>query len=241
MSNVELLSFPDDRALAHAAAKQWLAEIDPALNPQTKYSVALSGGRIARTFFEAVTQFANSQANLLRKVHYFWGDERCVPPDEQESNFAVANELLLKPLIISPSQIHRIIGENPPEAAAAQAGAEMLHFIPSRIDDQPLIDLIFLGMGEDGHVASLFPMESEEVRANRAVYRPVVSPKPPPHRITIGYPAIAAARQVWVLASGPGKRQALQESLEPNGKTPLAHVLRLRNFTKILTDIRVNQ
>ena len=73
--------------------------------------------------------------------------------------------------------------------------------------------------------------------ASRVIYRPVIAAKPPPHRITLGYPAIAAALQVWVLASGPGKENALRESLSPLGHTPLARVLRSRAHTRIFTDI----
>jgi len=98
---------------------------------------------------------------------------------------------------------------------------------------------VFLGMGEEGHVASLFPGEPEEIAASPAVYRPVTVPKPPPRRITLGYPAIRAARQVWVLAAGPGKAPALRQSLDPAGNTPLARVLKERRHTCILTDSRI--
>jgi 6-phosphogluconolactonase len=101
--------------------------------------------------------------------------------------------------------------------------------------------LVFLGLGENGHVASLFPEESESEMADPAVYRAVVAVKPPPRRITLGYAALAAARQVWVLASGAGKEDALRDSLAPNGRTPLARVLQRRAQTRIFTDIRVPQ
>src|SRR5947208_12536772 len=92
-------------------------------------------------------------------------------------------------------------------------------------------------MGEDGHVASLFPGESEADLANTAAFRPVTAVKPPPRRLTLGYSAIAAARQVWVLASGAGKEGALRNSLAPHGATPMARVLKLSSQTKIYTDI----
>jgi 6-phosphogluconolactonase len=99
------------------------------------------------------------------------------------------------------------------------------------------LDLIFLGMGEDGHVASLFPGEEDEAISSEAVYRAVTAVKPPPRRMTLGYAAIVAATEVWVVASGAGKEGALKESLSPTGKTPLARVLNRRAQTKILTDI----
>ena len=105
-------------------------------------------------------------------------------------------------------------------------------------EGQPKLDLIFLGMGEDGHVASLFP-EDKEALESKAVYRVVTSPKPPPRRITLGFPALAAAHEVWVLASGEGKAEALRQSQSPKGNTPLAKVLRDRTHTEIFTDFDI--
>ena len=88
-------------------------------------------------------------------------------------------------------------------------------------------------------MASLFPEESEQARADKSVFRKVVGSKPPPLRVTLGYPAIAAARQVWVLASGKGKEASFRESLSPNGKTPLARVLASRQETRVFSDIQL--
>jgi 6-phosphogluconolactonase len=199
--------------------------------------VALSGGRIARQFFSETATVSKTRNLALSSVHFFWADERCVPPTDPESNFAIAGELLFAPLAIPEDHIHRIRGEDPPETAATRAETEVCRIAAVNNQGRPALDLIFLGMGEDGHVASLFPGESPEAIANPAVYRPVVAAKPPPHRITLGYQAIADARQVWVLASGPGKEDALRESLSPLGKTPLARVLRSRAHTRIFTDL----
>ncbi len=237
MNNFELVSFADDAQLAEAAADRWLKEIDQASRMDRGHCVALSGGRIARRFFSAAAGLAKARDLILSSVHFFWSDERCVPPSDLESNFAIARELLLGPLQVAGSQIHRIHGEEPPELAAAAAAADLCRIAPLSGAGQPVLDLIFLGMGEDGHVASLFPGESQEVMDGEAVYRVVTAPKPPPRRITIGYAAIAAARQVWVLASGQGKQDALRQSLAHGGPTPLARVLKLRSQTRILTDI----
>jgi 6-phosphogluconolactonase len=199
--------------------------------------VALSGGRIAGRFFSAVAELASQERISLNAWHFFWGDERCVPPSDPESNFAMAKTLLLAPLQIPEKQIHRIRSEDPPTNAAADATAELCRVAPASAENQPVLDLVFLGMGEDGHVASLFPEESDEARRDRAVYRAVVGTKPPPRRITLGYPAIAAAQAVWVLASGAGKKSALAESIGPTGRTPLAQVLQRRAHTKIYSDI----
>ena len=169
MNNFELVSFADDAQLAEAAADRWLKEINQASRMDRGHCVALSGGRIARRFFSAAAGLAKARDLILSSVHFFWSDERCVPPSNLESNFAIARELLLGPLQVPESHIHRIHGEEPPELAAAEAAADLCRTAPLNGAGQPVLDLIFLGMGEDGHVASLFPGESQEVIADKAV------------------------------------------------------------------------
>ena len=239
MGSIDLRRFTEAERLAHAAGAEWLEAVSALkLNPGVA-SVALSGGRIARDFLASVANQVKAQPLLLTGVHFFWGDERCVPPGDRESNFRLANELLFAPLNIAENQIHRIQGELTPEAAAAAAEAALRRVLGLTAKEQPALDLVLLGMGEDGHVASLFPGEPEAVMTSAAVFRCVRAVKPPPSRITLGYPALVAARQVWVLASGVGKERALRESLEPNGTTPLARVLRLRTLTTVYTDIKL--
>lgn len=240
MQNVELIRFDSPDELAKAAAEAWLDEIESANRSGERHSVALSGGRITQKFFTSLLEQAKSRKTSFAPVHFFWADERCVPPTDAESNFKIANELLFEPLDISKDQIHRLRGEEVPETGAKLAETEMRGVLGADVAGQPVLDLVFLGLGEDGHVASLFPGEPETWVADKAVYRTVHnSPKPPPDRITIGYQSIAAARQVWMLASGKGKETALRESLAPEGKTSFARVLRLRSETRILTDIAV--
>jgi len=105
----------------------------------------------------------------------------------------------------------------------------------------PVLDLIFLGMGEDGHVASLFPDASPEILNCASPFLAIEnSPKPPPRRVSLSYAAIAAAKQVWVLVSGAGKAPALRESLRSGGRTPLARVLQLRSRTRIFCDFQLD-
>jgi 6-phosphogluconolactonase len=278
MKKFELIAFATADELARTVASQWLDEMESVNRTGKAYCVALSGGRIAQKFFASVVEQAKTRKigdggtpSLPGNVHFFWADERCVPPDDMESNFRVANELLFIPLKISESQIHRIRGELPPDKAAALAAAEILRIVPTAspsprrgegrgeeavfsnsipltptlsplrrgegVHALPVLDLIFLGMGEDGHVASLFPGENEAAGSDDAIYRAVNnSPKPPPNRVTLGYAAIAAARQVWVLVSGAGKEAALRESLCADGSTPLARVTKFRTQTRIFSD-----
>lgn len=231
----QLSSFPSPATLSAAVATNALHHL--LATAATAPTLALSGGRIAKDFFSAVARQARERGQSLAQVHFFWADERCVPPDHAESNYRSAAELLFAPLGLPPQNVHRIRGEEEPEHAACEAEDELRRFASVNAAGQPVLDLILLGMGEDGHVASLFPGEAEDVMNSPAVYRAVTASKPPPRRITLGYAAIAAAREVWVLASGAGKEAALRESLSPGGATPLALVLRARERTRVFTDI----
>jgi 6-phosphogluconolactonase len=233
----KLVPFANPAELAKGAATDWLAELRKRKNPGARYNVALSGGRITQTFFsEIVAQLGAGGGSIFQNVHFYWADERCVPPTDPESNFGAAQRLLFGPLKIAESQIHRLRGEGPEALALREAVSDICGSAPSS-KGQPALDMIFLGMGEDGHIASLFPGEPDQVVSDASVYRAVTAVKPPPRRITVGFGVIAAALDVWVVASGAGKEGALKESLSPNGKTPLARVLRSRQQTRILTDI----
>ena len=177
MKNFELISFATADELARSVAGAWLDEIESARRAGKPHCVALSGGRIAQKFFAAFVEQAKARKigdggtpSLPGNVHFFWADERCVPPDDPESNFKMANELLFAPLKISENQIHRIRGEDSPSAAVKAAEEELRQIALPGENRQPVLDLIFLGMGEDGHVASLFPDAPANRESPRAVF-----------------------------------------------------------------------
>lgn len=232
--------FASAEALADKVASLWLDEIVLAQRAGRPHTVALSGGRITLKLFASVIKAVRQRRLDLAGVEFFWADERCVPPADAESNFGIADLQFLKPLAIASDKVHRIRGDEPPETAAREGEAELCRLAELNAAGQPVLDLIFLGMGEDGHVASLFPGESAAISANPATYRVVEnSPKPPPTRITLGYGAIAAAKQVWVLATGSGKESALRESLNSDSRTPLGRVLASHCRSRVFTDIRI--
>jgi 6-phosphogluconolactonase len=237
VASVELLSFSSDLELASAAASRWLDTVAAAADRGTSFHVALPGGRIVRRFFDAVVEQARLRRTNFSHLQFFWGDERCVPPDDPESNFGLARKHLLAPLAIPPAKVHRVLGEGEPSQAASEAEREVRRLLPLNAQSWPIFDLVLLGLGEDGHVASLFPDLPANLAERPAVYFPVVGPKPPPRRITLGFAVLAVAREVWVLASGAGKQRALQESLAPGGQTPLARLLRRRTRTLVFTDL----
>jgi 6-phosphogluconolactonase len=237
VKNVELKSFADDATLARAAAKDWLALLGKSSAP---HLTAVSGGRIAKTFFCALTDLAGTARGPLRNVDFFWADERCVPPDHPDSNYLPAKENLFDPLAIAPEKIHRLKGELPPTEAVAEANATIERIAAKNSAGVPVLDLIFLGLGEDGHIASLMPNAPAAVVNSKAPYLRVEnSPKPPPNRISLSYAAIAAAKNVWVLAAGAGKEEALRQSLRSDASTPFGRVLQMRTQTIIYSDITV--
>ena len=233
----ELLKFSGPVELAHAAASRWLELLGERKNSSVPYSVALSGGRVARDFFTELTRQSAGHRDLWKGVHFFWADERCVPPDDPESNYGAARQLFLVPANIPENQIHRLRGEDSEALALRAAVADIENVVPVNGKGEPVFDMVFLGMGEDGHVASLFPGERVEDRENTAAFRAVIAVKPPPRRLTVGYGVLESAREVWVMVSGKGKEQALRESLAPQGKTPMARVIRARERTMVLTDV----
>lgn len=237
MSSPEIIRFENSEALIQSVADRWLDLVDSAAAGDGRHHVALSGGRVAGRFMAVAAARSQTRGVSWRHVDFYWGDERCVPPEHADSNYRVANESLLTPLGIVPEKRHRLRGELAPVEAAKLAEKELVSATSAMPGKVPVLDLVFLGMGEDGHVASLFPEAPQEVVESRSLVLPVIGPKPPPQRLTLTFPVLAAAKEVWVLASGTGKEQALRDSLAPGLQTPLARLLSLRAKTFIFTDI----
>ncbi|MFN7138539.1 MAG: 6-phosphogluconolactonase [Limisphaerales bacterium] len=235
MSTYELKHFPSDVELASTAAYDFVARLESASRTGKPFFVALSGGRITKQFFNFTVEEIKRRNVSPGFVHFFWADERCVGPDHPDSNFLLANDLLFKPLNIKAENIHRLRGELPAHKAISEANAELEQLAGMH----PVLDLVLLGMGEDGHVASLFPNATEATIKEIAPFLSINnSPKPPPDRLSLSFAALAAARDVWILASGKGKEEALRHSLQPKTiATPLARVLQSRQQSRIYTDI----
>lgn len=239
-ASAKLITLPDAGQLTETIARLWLDEVAAARLKGLPHTVALTGGRSAGKFFDAVVAQNRGRNISFEHVHFFWGDERCVPPADAESNYRVAAELLLAPLRIAAHQIHRLQGEADPGTAAREASAELLSAAPANPSGQPVLDLVFLGIGEDGHVASLFPNAGADVLNCTTPFLVIRnSPKPPPTRISLSYATLAAARQIWVWATGASKEAALRDTLTA-GTTPLARVMAANPNTKIFTDLKIS-
>ena len=238
MSQYQIHSFASDDALVAAVAAAWLDAIAASNAAGRDFTVALSGGRVMRKLLATSTAMAAARVMDFKRVEFFWADERGVPPDDPESNFRLAHEALLQAAAVPEKNIHRLRGELSPAAAAQAASLELIQVCAAAAGQMPRLDLVLLGMGEDAHVASLFPGDVAGAADLTSVFLPVLdAPKPPPQRISLGHGALAAARSVWVLASGPGKQAALRDSLKAAATSPLARVLQGRAATTIFTDL----
>jgi 6-phosphogluconolactonase len=208
----DLVILPDPAALADEAARRFVALAQAAVADHGRFTVALSGGSTPRALYERLAQSPLNEAIDWANVHVFWGDERMVPPDDIESSYRMARETLLAHVAIPAANIYPVptIGGTP--EAAASAYEETITAVFGT--DAPRFDLILLGIGPDGHTASLFPGQPEVVRPSAALVVAVHNaPKPPPTRVTFTYTLINAAANVLFVASGADKMAALQAVL----------------------------
>lgn len=229
------LATPED--LAKAAAAKLVGLLKRRNDLRQPFGIALSGGRIAPPFYDCIVKLVRESPTSFDDVHFFWADERCVPALSPESNYSTAWKHLLEPLRVPQANIHRILADREISFAVAEAEAELCRIMPLDPNGQPVLDLVVLGMGEDGHVASLFPEENSELVKDERVFRHVVATKPPPNRITLGYQPILAAREVWVLASGIGKISAFRALLAGDERLPIVRVVAGRQQTLVFQDI----
>jgi 6-phosphogluconolactonase len=209
---IEIL--PDGDALAGRAADLFAQAAQEAAVARGRFAVALSGGASPQPLYRLLARQQFAQKVPWRRVHLYWGDERCVPPDDPESNYGLAERLFIRHVPVPAENVHRVRGEEG-AAVAADAYEEELRALAARErprSELPVFDLVILGLGRDGHFASLFPHSPalEEVeRLAVATEAPDGSP-----RVTVTYPVIGAARRVWFLVSGAAKAGMVAEVLE---------------------------
>jgi len=187
--------------LAKRAAEHIAEALKKAISADSAASLALAGGTTPRAAYEDLAKIPGIDWS---KVSVYFGDERAVPPTHPDSNFAMAKAALFDRVPLPASNIHRITAEDPDQDAAARAYEALL---PARIS------VIVLGIGEDGHTASLFPGSPALNERVRRVL-PVIGPKPPPQRLTITPPVIEAAQQCIVIANGAGKAEPVRRALK---------------------------
>jgi 6-phosphogluconolactonase len=210
---------PDAAAVQRGAAEEFAARTAAAVRVRGVATVALSGGSTPRGMHALLADPAGPYRARVPWAHLevFWGDERCVPPDHPDSNYRMARETLLDHVPVPPERVHRMAGDDPEPARAAERYAAELRerFVrQGRLDDGwPRFDLVLLGMGPDGHTASLFPGTEAVHESARAVVA-VWVPKLEAHRITLTPPVLTRAETILFLVTGADKAEALASVLD---------------------------
>jgi 6-phosphogluconolactonase len=206
--------YPDAATLTHAAAEHFVARAAEAVTARGRFTITLSGGSTPRSTYTLLASDEYAPRVDWSRVHVFWGDERCVPPDHPDSNYRTAHEALLRHVPIPTGNVHRIHGELEPERAAREYERALLTvFGASPGGPPPRFDLVLLGMGDDGHTASLFPGTAAVHEGERWVVAHLV-PKLSAWRVTLTPAVINAAAHATFLVSGAAKAERLREVLK---------------------------
>jgi len=207
----DLTVVADASSLYQTAAQEFSRCAVEAVNARGRFSVALSGGNTPRSVYSLLA--AEHKGTLpWDKIFVFFGDERHVPPDDPESNYKMANEALLSKVPIPQRNIFRVPAELPADEAADSYDRHLRDFFGLAANAWPSFDLIFLGLGDDGHTASLFPGSAALKETSRLVVANWVE-KFKSYRITFTYPVINHAAEVAFIVSGKSKAQVMQEVL----------------------------
>ncbi len=211
---------PDVRVLEaggewqRAAAGEIVRCAKEAAGRKSRFTVALAGGETPRPVYELLASHPTfRQIFPWKSTHFFWSDERCVPPDDPQSNFRMVQQSLLAPMAVPPANIHRMAGEIvPPAAAAEKYEQELRAFFRVAERNHPRLDLIVLGLGADGHTASLLPNSPALNEQSKSVMA-VPGFQGGPQRITLTLPVINHAAVVVFLVNGEGKADAVRRVL----------------------------
>lgn len=184
--------------------------------------IALSGGSTPKAIFEILNQQYGKEL-AYHNLHFWWGDDRCVPPTHNDSNYKWANDLWLKPSGFSAKQIHRVMGENEPNIEAKRYSSEIERYVEAE-NNIPVFDLILLGMGDDGHTASIFPNQMELLTKN-SLCEVAIHPQSGQKRISFTGKLINHAQHVIFLATGRTKAKKVHEVIEKrNANLPATHI-----------------
>jgi len=206
---------PDPAALARRAAQYFLEMAREAVEARGRVRIAISGGSTPKATFQLLADPNEPWRNHMPwdNLDIYWVDERCVPPDHADSNYRMTREALLDHVPLKPERIHRIQGELEPEAAAARYESELRNGFRLEGAESPRFDLVALGMGSDGHTASLFPHTEALHELGRLVVANTVPQQKESRRVTLTWPVINHSRSVFFLIAGADKAAVLSEVL----------------------------
>ena len=212
-ANRDIVVLPDLDAVSQEAARRFVAIANDAVARTNRCTVALAGGSTPERLYRLLASDTYRDTIPWASLYIFFGDERCVPPDDRESNYRMAREALLDYVPVLPEQVFRMEGERDPQSAAVTYDAmlgDAFGLTPGRV---PHFDLILLGMGPDGHTASLFPHTDALQVIERLATANYVA-KFDSWRLTLTYPVLDAAMHVLFLVGGAEKADAVQQVLE---------------------------
>ncbi|MCX7707771.1 MAG: 6-phosphogluconolactonase [Anaerolineae bacterium] len=212
----DIVVLPDPAGVAEEAARRFVTLAMQAIEARGRFTVALAGGSTPVALYGLLSRPPYREQIPWERTLLFFGDERCVPPDHPWSNYRMAREALLDRVPVPAQNIYRMAGELSPETAAVSYAASLRRAFHLRGAARPRFDLILLGMGEDGHTASLFPgMPALQERRRLVVATQVPEyVKPSVARITLTLPVLNAAHQVMFLVTGAGKAKVARIILE---------------------------
>ncbi len=220
--------FPNTGELAPALATHVLEVAAEAVAARQRFTIALSGGSAMKLLVEGLASVAPFPPVDSAYWQVFWADERCVSKTSPDSNFAAAHQAWLSETPIPRGQVHSIDDTLSPADAARAYAASLAEVFQPAPGAFPQFDLILLGVGEDGHTASLFPGDPALEETERWVVPVLNSPKPPSERITLTLPVINQARQIAVVATGAGKAAVMTRVRKMNPSKPILPIQRVR-------------
>ena len=205
--------------VAQAAAGHFAATCNEALAGRGRFTVALSGGSTPKILYQLLADPIEPFRDQIawEKIHFFWSDERHVPPDHPESNYRVANEAMLSRVPVVRDRVHRVLSENPNATEAAERYEQILTEVTK--ESLPRLDLILLGLGSDGHTASIFPGSEVLREKKRLIAAPWVE-QFKAYRITMTLPLLNNGASVVFLVCGPEKAAIVKEVLEGRDRYP---------------------
>ena len=217
MTNLVVEATPD--ALAVRVAKDLIEAVRKAADENRRFCLALSGGTTPKLLYQHLGSPAFCNKMPWANLELFWGDERCVPPTESDSNFRMVSEAMLSHVPLSLAQIHRVRGEDLPEHESARYEQEIRSFVPSVNDGLPRFDWMLLGMGDDGHTASLFP--EQKLKAQNELCGVATHPTSGATRVSLTMKLINASAHVVFVVTGASKAKLVHTIVDQQrGREP---------------------
>lgn len=227
-TKAEIRVLADIDEVSRAAADEFSRLARQAVATKGRFAVALSGGSTPRSAYAILADKDKPASSLpWQRIHVFFGDERNVPPDDPESNYGMVRDTLLRHVLIPPENVHRIHGELEAATAADQYEEDLRRHFQLQRGQLPLFDLVMLGMGDDGHTASLFPATSAVVESSRLVTTNWVE-QLRQYRLTLTFPVLNNACEIMFLVAGSAKARVIGDLFKGDARSSQYPVHKVR-------------